>query len=480
MIFSTVSNRGDEDNMSVVYCGVSPHPPIMVPEVGRAESARVAATQQALLELGRRIKRSGAETLVIISPHAPVFRDVVGINMLPSLKGDLRNFRAEQVTFDLANDRSLVSEIKNKAAELGLMVVELDEDMEKRYVISLRLDHGVTVPLYFLRKAGVELPLVHVSMAVAPVEKLYLFGIAVRRAAELLGRKVALLASGDLSHGLTKDAPSGYLPRGKEFDRQIAELLAGTDVEGMLKMDQSLVQQAGECGYRSIIMMLGALDGYDVKAEVLSYEGPFGVGYLVTSLEPAGKNVERSLLTKLQAERQEKISRRRAGESFLVKVARETLERYVKNEPLPDISGIPEEFRTRAGVFVSIKKHGNLRGCIGTVEPTRPNIVEEVVANAISAGNFDPRFQPVREEELDDLEYSVDVLKPPEPVGGINELDPQKYGVIVRAGRRSGLLLPNLEGIDTAEEQISIARQKAGIRPDEKIKLERFEVVRYK
>jgi len=466
--------------MSVVYCGISPHPPIMVPEVGHAESNRVAATQQALLELGRRIKNSGAETLVIISPHAPVFQDVVGINGMPSLKGDLGSFRAGQVVFELENDRLLVSEIKSKAAELGLVVVELDKNMEKQYFISLRLDHGVTVPLYFLRKAGVELPLVHVSMAVAPVEKLYLFGIAVRRAAKSLGRKVALLASGDLSHGLTKDAPGGYLPRGKEFDRQIAELLSGPDVEGILKMDQSLIQQAGECGYRSIVMMLGALDGYNVKAEVLSYEGPFGVGYLVASFEPGDENAERSFLTKLQAEHQEKIARRRAGESFLVKVARETLEKYVKNEPLPHITDVPEEFRARAGVFVSIKKHGNLRGCIGTIAPTKPNIVEEVAANAISAGNYDPRFQPVREDELEELEYSVDVLQPPEPVRGIDELDPKKYGVIVRAGRRSGLLLPDLEGIDTAEEQVSIARQKAGISPDEQIKLERFEVVRYK
>lgn len=466
--------------MSVVFCGICPHPPIVVPEVGRAEAARVAATQQALIELGRRVKGSGAETVVIISPHAPVFQEVIGINLTPVLKGDLGNFRAGHVRFELENDHFLVSEIKSQAAGLGLMVVELTEDMEKQYGITLHLDHGVTVPLYFLREAGVELPLVHVSMAVAPSERLYLFGLAVRRAAESLGRKVALLASGDLSHCLTPDAPGGYQPRGEEFDRQIARLLAGPDVEGLLKMDESLVQQAGECGYRSIIMMLGALDGYDVKAEVLSYEGPFGVGYLVASYQPGGKNPERSLLAKLQSEQQEKVMRRRAGESYLVKLARETLERHVKGLPPPDPGKIPEDFRSSAGVFVSIKKQGNLRGCIGTIEPTRPGIVEEVIANAVSAGIHDPRFQPVRKEELSDLEYSVDVLRPPEPVSGLDELDPVKYGVVVRAGRRKGLLLPNLEGIDSAGEQVAIARQKAGIGPDEPVQLERFEVVRYK
>lgn len=466
--------------MPLVFCGICPHPPIVVPEVGRIEAAKVEATQQALLELGRRVKGSGAETVVIISPHASIFQDVIGINAMPLLKGDLGNFRAGNVKFELENDPLLVGEIKRLAADLGLMVVELTGEMEEQYDISLHLDHGVTVPLYFLQKAGVELPLVHVSMAVAPPQRLYLFGLAVRRAAESLGRKIALLASGDLSHCLTPDAPGGYQPQGEEFDREIARLLAVPDVEGLLKMEESLVNQAGECGYRSIIMMLGALDGYDVKAEVLSYEGPFGVGYLVAAYEPVGQNPERSLFAKLQSEHQEKTARHRAGESYLVKVARETLEGYVEGIPLPDISGLPEEFRKQAGVFVSLKKHGNLRGCIGTIEPTQSNIVEEVIANAISAGTRDPRFQPLRKEELNDLEISVDVLQPTEPVVGLNELDPKKYGVVVRAGRRSGLLLPNLEGIDTADEQVVIARQKAGIGPDEPVQLERFEVVRYK
>jgi len=466
--------------VSVVYCGICPHPPIAVPEVGREEAEKVAATQRAIVELGRRIKQSGAETVVIISPHAPVFRDVIAINRVAALKGDLASFGAGGLQFNLNNDQLLAGSINRQAAAIGVDVVDLHEDMEKRYDLNLRLDHGVTVPLYFLQKGGVDLPFVHVAMAFAPLEKLYLFGIAVRRAAESLSRKVALVASGDLSHGLTKDAPGGYLPRGKEFDEQLVRLLSVPDIEGVLKMEQTLVQLAGECGYRSIVMMLGALDGYDVKSEILSYEGPFGVGYMVASLEPCGENKSQSVLARLEDEQKKRIARRRAAESFLVKVARETLEKHVKGEPPVDVSCMPEEYKKRAGVFVSIKKRGNLRGCIGTIEPTRPSIAEEVVANAISAGINDPRFQPVSQEELADLEYSVDVLQPTEPVSGFNELNPEKYGVIVRSGRRSGLLLPNLEGVDTVEEQVSIARQKAGIGPNEPVQLERFEVIRYK
>lgn len=467
--------------MSIMLCGICPHPPIAVPEVGRNESKIVTATQQALIEMGRRIKQSNAETIVIISPHASVFQDVVAINRVPVLKGDLAAFRAGEVAFNLDNDQLLADCIGQQAAGLSLDVIELDEATEKKYHIDLRLDHGVTVPLYFFRKEGVHLPLVHVSMAFAPPEKLYLFGVAVRRAAQSLGRKVALLASGDLSHGLTEDAPSGYRPRGKEFDEQLVRLLSVPDIEGVLKMDQTLVQMAGECGYRSLVMMLGALDGYDVKAEILSYEGPFGVGYLVAAFEPYRENHNQSVMAGLEAARKEKITRRRAGESILVKVARDTLEKHIKGEPPAEFADVPDEYKSkRAGVFVSIKKSGNLRGCIGTIEPVKPNIVEEVVANAVSAGIWDPRFQPVGPEELDDLEYSVDVLQPPEPINDLSKLDPEKYGVIVSAGRRSGLLLPNIEGVTTVEEQVAIARQKAGIGPDESVRLERFEVNRYK
>lgn len=465
--------------MSIVFCGVCPHPPIAVPEVGGAEAGVVVSTQRAFLELGRRVKDSGAETVVIISPHAPVFQDVTGINYMPELSGDLAAFRAWQVRFKLKNDLALADEIKSRATGLGLTVVGLDEDAAKQYGLSLQLDHGVTVPLYFLREAGVRLPMVHVSMTVAAPERLYLFGLAVRRASGSLGRKTALLASADLSHGLTHDAPGGYLPRGKEFDREMVRLLAGPDAEGVVGMDPLLIKQAGECGYRSIVMMLGALDGYDAKAEVLSYEGPFGVGYPVVSYQPGEKNPKTSFYEKIRARQMEKVARRRDAESYLVKIARETLENYVKGAPPPEIGEVPAEFREKAGVFVSIKKHGNLRGCIGTIEPTKPGAVEEVIANAVSAGVRDPRFEPVKEEELGDLEYSVDVLLPVEPVKSLKQLDPKKYGVVVRSGWRSGLLLPNLEGIDTAAEQVAIARRKAGISPEDPVELERFEVVRY-
>jgi len=165
----------------------------------------------------------------------------------------------------------------------------------------------------------------------------------------------------------------------------------------------------------------------------------------------------------------------------LVKLAQKTVETYVKEGKIPPPPGkFTREMKERAGVFVSIHKLGDLRGCIGTFEPTQKNVAEEVMNNAISSATRDPRFPPVAPEELAQLDYKVDVLTTPEPVADESHLDPKKYGVIVESGFRRGLLLPDLEGVDTVDYQIDICRQKAGIAPDEPVKLYRFEVKRYK
>ena len=168
-------------------------------------------------------------------------------------------------------------------------------------------------------------------------------------------------------------------------------------------------------------------------------------------------------------------------ESAYVKLARETIENYIKHGKIiaPPLDISKEIINQKAGVFVSLKKNGNLRGCIGTFMPTQENIAQEIIKNAISAAVDDPRFSPVTVSELGDLTISVDVLSPPEEISDISELDPKKYGVIVSSGYKKGLLLPDLEGVDTAGEQVDIARRKAGIYPDEKVKLYRFEVKRY-
>ncbi|HPU01925.1 MAG TPA: AmmeMemoRadiSam system protein A, partial [Bacillota bacterium] len=332
-------------------------------------------------------------------------------------------------------------------------------------------DHGAAVPLYYLQQAGVSVPGLHLTYTFAPRRDLYRFGQALRRAVEARGLPTAVIASGDLSHRLIPGAPAGYSPRGAEYDRLLMELLREGRVEEFLALDEELVEEAGECAYRSFLIALGMLAGENFQTEIFSYEGPFGVGYLVAELRPASAGEERATA----AEEGEK-----EGPADPVKLARQALRHYLEQgHPLPPPDPLPPFFSRRAGVFVSLKKGGELRGCIGTVEPVRKNLAEEIIMNAVSAGLRDPRFPPVRLEELDEITFSVDVLMPPEKIESAAELDPARYGVIVRSGHRSGLLLPDIEGINTVEEQIAIARRKAGIGPHEPVELYRFEVHRY-
>jgi len=164
----------------------------------------------------------------------------------------------------------------------------------------------------------------------------------------------------------------------------------------------------------------------------------------------------------------------------LVRLAKKTVETYIKEGKVFTPQRLTLKMKDRAGVFVSIHRLGELRGCIGTIEPQRSNVAEEIILNAISSSTRDPRFLPITPDELKDLDYSVDVLTKPELVKSQDQLDPKRYGVIVECGWRKGVLLPDLEGVDTVEEQIDICRQKAGIAPDEPVKLYRFEVRRYK
>ncbi|MDI3281205.1 MAG: AmmeMemoRadiSam system protein A, partial [Bacillota bacterium] len=389
-----------------------------------------------------------------------------------------------QVELERPNDRELAAAIREHMEAAGVEVAPLDREAAGYLGVELALDHGALVPLYYLDRGGVDLPLVSLTMALLPPVQLYRAGLAIREAAAAVGRRVAVVASGDLSHRLIPGAPAGYHPEGARFDREIVEYLRRGDAASILGMDEAYLERAWECGYRPLVMMLGSLDGYAVEPSVLSYEGPFGVGYAVAVWKPIKEDAERALARRLAEEQTRRVEEARRGESAPVALARRAVEEYVRTGRVlapPDPAQLPPELRgRRAGVFVSIKKHGRLRGCIGTVEPTQPDLAREIIRNAIEAATRDPRFDPVQPEELVDLVYSVDVLGEPERIPDISYLDPRRYGVIVSRGLRRGLLLPDLEGIDTAEEQVAIARQKAGLGPDEEVTLERFEVIRYK
>jgi len=345
------------------------------------------------------------------------------------------------------------------------------------------------VPLWFLsRVVETPIPLLHLTYGMLSGPVLFRIGQAIRRAADHIGRRVAFIASGDLSHRLLASGPYGYDPAGPVLDHQIVQALSGNwqdqaeKLAELFRLPHETLDHAAECGLRSLQVLIGFLDGDAIEGTCLSYEGPFGVGYGVCLFRepPEGASSRPSLLPLIMKERDQIHSGKPKEAHPFVRLARQSLTHYLqtgdrmkKPENLPD-----ELFRQQKACFVSLKKDGELRGCIGTLRPATGSLAQEIISNAVSAGVHDPRFPPVSEDELDDLTVSVDVLSASEPATR-SMLDPHVYGVIVRYGSRSGVLLPDLEGVDTVEQQLAIALRKAGIRPDEPFVIERFTVDRF-
>jgi AmmeMemoRadiSam system protein A len=484
-----------------------------VPGVGNGDE--IPSTRAAFERVAAEIAEADPETIIYITPHSCMYGDYIHISPGARAEGDLRQFRARNVKFSAEYDEELALLIGKLSSADGLPAGPLGER-------DASLDHGVLVPMYFIGNAGAgagagagAAKIVRISLSGFSLTDHYRFGMYVSEAVRKLGRRAVLIASGDMSHRLKEDGPYGFAPEGPLHDAHVKSCLEGSDMRGLLAIEPSVREGAGECGLASVVVAAGYLDGRKVESEVYSYEGPYGVGYLVAAL--TGESDAPSLLPGILADRESAIARVRETEDPYVRLARANVERYVttgrgmtvgdidlgsgrQNEPSTgrasaqgDRQDVPATersntrdkqqealFTKRAGVFVSIKKDGGLRGCIGTTAPTTGSIAAEILSNSVSAAARDPRFDPIDESELGDLTYSVDVLAEPEKIDGPDELDVKRYGVIVSEGGRRGLLLPDLDGVDTPEQQIDIARKKGGIGKDESYTLERFEVVRHK
>lgn len=460
--------------MAVIGAFIVPHPPIILPEVGHGEERRIQKTIDAYREAARRAATLKPETVVVTSPHATLYADYFHISPGGSAWGDLNRFGISGVSVEARYDVEFVRELERSAAHSGIPAGTRGER-------DRAIDHGTLIPLRFLGEFCSGYHLVRIGLSgLSPVEH-YRFGKCIAAVAERLSRRTVFIASGDLSHKLTQTGPYGFAPEGPLFDKQVTEAMATGDFLRFLSFEPGFCDRAAECGLRSFLIMAGALDGKAVSPELLSYEGPFGVGYGVCAFQVGTNDSSRHFDTQFEALTRRRVRNLAAGQDAFAGLARLSLETCLKTghrAVLPD--GLPDEMlHRRAGVFVSLKKYGQLRGCIGTIEPLTGSIAEEILRNAVSAGTEDPRFPPVTAGELPDLTYSVDVLSKPEPIESMEQLDVRRYGVIARCGARRGLLLPNLDGVDTPGEQVGIAMRKAGIREGEPVKLERFEVVRH-
>ena len=463
--------------MSIIGAVVVPHPPIILPEVGRGEEKKISATTAAYKEIARRIVELEPETIIITSPHSIMYADYFHISPGDAASGNMGQFRAPQVSLAINYDTYFVRKLSTDLMVAGVSAGSLGER-------NPALDHGTMIPLRFLQEAGLDfnrVKFLRIGLSGMSALVHYKLGRIISQAADEIGRRTFFIASGDLSHKLKSDGPYGFVEEGPQFDSQVMENLSSGDFLKLLTMNDKLCTRAAECGLRSFWIMAGALDRKSVRAEKLSYEGTFGVGYGIVWFSVGGEDASRNFAYQLIHFKKHEAEKRKAKEDAFVKLARYSLENFVKtHKPAPLPKDLPEELiNRRAGAFVSLHKDGNLRGCIGTIMATQDTLAEEILQNAISACSKDPRFEPVTIDELDDIEYSVDVLSEPERIFDVKDLDVRRYGVIVENGNRRGLLLPDLEGVDTVEEQIAISKRKAGIRPDEKVALWRFEVIRH-
>ena len=460
--------------MPILAAYMVPHPPMIVPEIGKGSEKQVTETIRAYEAVADEIAALRPETVIVSSPHSVLYADYFHVSPGKTAAGDFGRFGASRVRFEETYDTELVGAICALADSKGFPAGTLGER-------DKHLDHGTMVPLFFTEQKYRDFRLVRTGLSGLSLADHYAFGQIIREAVEQTGRKAVYIASGDLSHKLQAYGPYGFAPEGPEYDQRIMDVCSRGAFGELFDFEESFCDKAAECGHRSFVIMAGALDGLSVQAEQLSHEDVTGVGYGICTFHPGAADGERKFLDLWRKKQAEKLEARRGSEDSYVRLARETVEKYIVSgemNTVPDWA-LPEMKERKAGVFVSIHKEGRLRGCIGTILPVYGSVAEEIIHNAVSASTRDPRFDPIRPDELDKLEINVDVLSEPEKISSREELDVKRYGVIVSSGGRRGLLLPDLDGVDTVDEQVEIAMKKGGISPRDRITLERFEVIRH-
>jgi len=256
----------------IIFGAIMPHPPILIPGIGRDRIKEAQKSAEALEKIGRQIKEKDFDTIIVITPHGEIAQASIPVYTGHIFEGSFSTFGLAKPVFNFKGD-----------PELGLAIIK-DCDYASSCPATL-LDHGALVPLYFPHAAGAKKTVLPIAIAFMPLDKLYEFGQSLAKTIARLDRKVLIIASADMSHRLTPDAPAGYSPRGKEFDDKLVQIVKNYDVKGLLEFDPALADEAGQDALWSIAILWGALAGQKVKHELLSYEGPFGVGYMVASFE---------------------------------------------------------------------------------------------------------------------------------------------------------------------------------------------------
>lgn len=257
--------------MPIVFSAITPHPPLLIPPIGKENLELIKATVKAYDKLEENLYHSGAETIFIISPHGLVQSDAFTINLSPEFKGNFEDFGDFSTKLNFTGDVGLAYKIRES----------LETTAPLQLISQPLLDHGSLVPLYLLTRNRPQMKIIPLYYSGLDLEAHFRFGQLLKRELTYNKDRVAVIASGDLSHCLTKDAPAGYSPKGKKFDQKLIEYLLANQTREILEMNHKFIVEASECGLKSIVILLGIMDGVKHEPVKLSYEAPFGVGYLV-------------------------------------------------------------------------------------------------------------------------------------------------------------------------------------------------------
>lgn len=432
--------------MTVVLGGLTPHPTSLIPEIGGTGLQQLGRTVQAVKTLAGRVAMESPDVVVIVTPHGPRQDERFGVFGREWHAADFADQRAANVTLDAPGDPALAQAIAREAARLGLPVDYVDRERQ------VRLDYGLAVPLYYLQRAGYQGAIQPVVTSGLGRESHRRFGKAIAQAASRLGKRTVLLASGDLSH----HEAAGKGKACRRFDQLLVKLLEDGRWERVFELDEALVKEAGECGYETILVLMGALEKSLPRAELLAYEDPTGVGYATLTIaveDGAGQDDEFNP----------------AG------FARQVADTFLQTDRLPPA---PAAFPHQAqGCFVCLHRGDELAACAGALTPRDDNLATCIARYTLEAlSDYAETYSdahPLSIDELNHLSLTVYLTGALERTEGLEALQPGRHGLVVTKGDVYGLALPE-PGRDTPEQLLEIALERAGLTGTEDTMIERF------
>jgi len=447
----SLTNEAHRAPSSIVCAVLMCHAPIVIPAIAGDEARSCSATTQAMRSTAQALVAHEPDVIVLISPHAPRRADSIGVVFEEQLRGDFSRFRHPELALSVRGAPSAAQLLASHAQA---------HDVATHFLPGHALDHGSTVPLFFVHEAGYRGRVLLLSLPYPGGSLERRLGVALAEAAAASGERWAILASGDMSHRLSRSAPAGFDPRAQEFDAAFVSAVRDGDLRRAVAPDPALAELAAQDVVQSTEVAAAALQYRAQGTRVFAYEAPFGVGYLEALLFSDRDK------TDLPAPERPPV--------VLAEIALAAIHHALRGEPYAPPS-LPAPWDQPRAVFVTLRSpDGELRGCIGRTEPSLPQLADEVADCAVSAATRDYRMPSVRSSELASLRLEVSVLHPPAPIADARDLDPARFGVVVEHGKRRGVLLPAIDGIDTVEKQLQIALHKAGIEPNAPYQMQRF------